>query len=175
MAERNLGEPDAHRMMRYLRSVLLGLLCVSLIATALLLIFYRPAAYLAGLPLPVLALAFIAVLVLERRATAERLRAKHAAAISQKEVEMDVQYAGVYTALNLALLFAASTFVMAATMMEDLSMVGASAALLLLLAIFYALPYLPFLIADSGQEERDKLQHQVDGRPDPANNPEKSA
>jgi len=161
MKKRDLGEPDAHRMMRQARLVLVVLLCVGLLATIVLLIFYRPAAHLAGLPLPVLSAALIAVIILERRSTAKMLREKNQAVVSTAEVEMDVQYAGIYTALNLGLLFAASTFVMAATMVEDLSMIGASAALLLLLAIFYSLPYLPLLIAESRQEELDKLQSQV--------------
>lgn len=161
MENGNLGEPHAHRMMRHARMVLLVLFCLALLATIILLIFYRSAAHLAGLPLPVLAAALIAVIILERRSTAQRLRKKNQTMPSAAEAEMDIQYAGIYTLLNIALLLAGSTFVMAATMVEDLSMIGASAALLLLLAIFYSLPYLPLIVAESRQEELDKLQAQV--------------
>ncbi len=157
MKKHSLGEPDAHIMMRTIKIVLLVLLSLALTATILLVIFYPPAAYLAGLPIPILFLAFIIASFLDRRATVKMLRQANQTTISAEEFEMNVQYAGIYTSLALALLMAISAIVMAATMVEDWSMVGASAAFILLLSIFYVVPYIPFFIADAEQDERDKL------------------
>ena len=158
MKNRTLGEPDAHVMMRSIKTMLLVLLCLALAATILLVIFHPPSAYLAGLPIPALFLLYIGACFLERRATAKMLRHKRETSISAEEVEMDVQYAGIYTSLALAVLLAISAIVMAATMVENWSMVGASAAFILLLSIFYVVPYIPFFIADAEQDERDKLR-----------------
>jgi len=157
-----LGEPRAHAMMRNAKFILLTLLVTALIATILLIFLYRPAAYLVGLQIPTLFLAFIVVSYLESRATVKMLRSKNQKSISSEEVEMDVQYAGIYTSIVLVLLMAISALVMAATMVENWSMVGASAALILMLSIFYVLPYVPFFIADAEQDERDKVQPEAE-------------
>jgi hypothetical protein len=56
--EKSLGESDAHSMTRKARLLLRLLLVVAVVATFLLMLFYRPAAYLAAWPVPVLLLAF---------------------------------------------------------------------------------------------------------------------
>jgi len=157
----NLGEPDAHVMMRHARTMLRLLLIVALVATIVLFIFYRQAAYLAALPVPPLFLAFVVVSYLEKQSRAERIRVNNQTKISSEEVEMDVQYAGIYTALGLATLFAIATFIVAATMVEDWSMVGISAAALFLLAVLIILPYIPLFIEEAAQDEHDKLEREA--------------
>jgi hypothetical protein len=171
--EKSLGEPDAHWMTRKARVVLRLMLLIAVVATILLMIFYRPAAYLAALPVPALLLAYSYVSHLERQSRADVLRNPRQKSISQDEVELDVQYAGIFTALALFILIALSTFMIAATMIEDWSMVGLAAAVLFLLAILIMLPYLPLFIIDSSTDERDKLMSEsTTASPPPGNKEE---
>ncbi|QDT91553.1 hypothetical protein Pan161_32120 [Gimesia algae] len=167
MEKPKLGEPDSHVMMRHAKTILRFLLIVALIATSVLLVFFRPAAYLAALPVPVLFLGFVFVNYLERQSKAKMLRSTNQSTISQKEVEMDVQYAGIYTAMALMLLLALGTFIVAATMVEDWSMMGMVAAVLFLLSVVILFPYIPLFIADAEHDERDKLQHEAAFREEP--------
>ena len=160
MRNGELGEPDAHVMMRHARMVLRLLLIVALIATTLLLIFFRQAAYLAAIPVPVLLFAYVIVSVLEKQSRAEVLRCRNQLVISQEEVDMDIQYAGIYTAMGLIALFALSTFIVAATITEDWSMVGTVAAILFLLSVLILFPYIPLFMIDAAHHERDKLQEE---------------
>ena len=75
---------------------------------------------------------------------------------------MNAEYAGIYTAMGLVLLFAISAFIVVATMVEDWSTVGLSASVLFLLALFIVLPYLPIFIAEAAQDERNKLNREAD-------------
>jgi cytochrome c biogenesis protein CcdA len=157
-----LGEPRAHAMMRNAKFILLALLVAALIATILLIFLYRSAAYLVGLQIPFLFLAFIILSYYESRVAAKMLRSRNQTTISSEEIEVDVQFAGIYTPIVLVSLLAISALVMAATMVENWAMVGASAALILMLSIFYVLPYVPFFIADAEQDERDKVQPEAE-------------
>lgn len=157
----SLGEPDAHVMMRHAKTTFRLLLILALIATTLLFIFYRPAAYLAALPVPILFLGFVFVSYLEKQSRAKRLRSTFQSTISQEEVEMDVQYSGIYTAMGLTLLFALATFIVAATLVEDWSMIGIVAAGLFLLSVLIIFPYIPLFILDASEDERDKLQQEA--------------
>jgi hypothetical protein len=58
------------------------------------------------------------------------LRDPNQTLISGDEVEMNAEYAGIYTAMGLVLLFAISAFIVVATMVEDWSTVGLSASVL---------------------------------------------
>jgi hypothetical protein len=156
-----LGEPDAHVMMRHAKTIFRWLLILALIATTLLIIFFRPAAYLAALPVPVLFVGFVFVSYLEKQSRASVLRSSNQSTISQEEVQMDIQYAGIYTALGLTLLFALATFIVAATMVEDWSMIGIVAAFLFLLAVFIVFPYIPLFIVGASEDERDKLEQEA--------------
>jgi hypothetical protein len=167
MEKLKLGEPEAHVMMRHAKTTLRFLLIVALIATVGLYLFFRPAAYLAALPVPVLFLGFVFVSYLERQSRAKVLRSTNRSTISQEEVEMDVQYAGIYTAMGLTLMFALATFVVAATMVEDWSMIGIVAAVLFLLSVLIILPYIPLFIVDAANDERDKLQREAALREEP--------
>lgn len=167
MDKPNLGEPDAHVMMRHAKTILRFLLIVALIATSVLLLYLPPAAYLAALAVPVLFLGFVFVSYLERKSKAKVLRSKNQLNISQKEVEMDVQYAGIYTAMALALFLALGVFIMAATMVEDWSMVGMVAATFFLLSVFLLFPYIPLFIEEAEHDERDKLQHEAEPHEEP--------
>lgn len=166
----SLGEPEAHVMMRQAKTIFRLLLILALIATTLLFLFFRPAAYLAALPVPVLFLGFVFVSYLEIRSRAKSIRTTNQSTISQEEVEMDVQYAGIYTAMGLALFFALATFIVAATMVEDWSLVGMVAAGLFLLSVLIVFPYIPLFILDASEDERDKLQQEAIDREGP--NPE---
>ncbi|QDT89911.1 hypothetical protein [Gimesia algae] len=167
MDEPNLGEPDAHVMMRHAKTVLRFLLIVALIATSVLLLYLPPAAYLAALAVPLLFLGFVFVSYLERKSKAKVLRSKNQSNISKEEVEMDVQYAGIYTAMALALFLALAVFIMAATMVEDWSMVGMVAATFFLLSIFLLFPYIPLFIEEAEHDERDKIQHEAEVHQEP--------
>ncbi len=68
-----LGEPDAHVMMRNMKWLLRTLLIFALIATVVLFLSFRSAAYLAALPVPVLFLAFVFVSYLERQSRLGRV------------------------------------------------------------------------------------------------------
>jgi len=156
-AKRKLGEPNAHVMMRHARLIFLLFLIVTLIATMVLFIFYREAAYVAALPVVPLFLALVFVSYLERQSRADKIRVKNQTKISSEEVELNVQYAGIYTAMGLVTLVAIATFIIAATMVEDWSMVGFFALALFLLTVLITLPYIPLFIEESAQDERDKL------------------
>jgi hypothetical protein len=162
-----LGEPDAHVMMRHAKTIFRLLLILALIATTLLFSFFRPAAYLAALPVPVLFVGFVLVSYLEKQARAKALRSRDQSTISQEEVEMDIQYAGIYTALGLTLLFALATFIVAATIVEDWSMIGLVAAVLFLLSVLIVFPYIPLFIIGASEDERDKLQREAGLREEP--------
>ncbi len=162
-----LGEPDAHVMMRHAKTVVRLLLIVALIATTLLLIYFRPAAYLAAFAVPVLVLTLIYVSYLERRSRASQLRTDDQLSISQEEIEMNVQYAGIYTGMILLLLFSLSALIVASTMVEDWSMIGLVSAVLFLLMALIVFPYIPLFIADSGTNERSKLKREASLRDDP--------
>ncbi len=151
-----LGEPHSHVMMRHAKTILWWLMVAALVVTIVLLIFYRPAAHLAAIPIPLMFLAFLYVSYLESQATAKLLRGKNQTVVMQKEIEKDAQYAGIYTVLALVLLFGVSALIMAGTMVEDLSMVGLSAAVIFLISIIYILPFIPLLFAEAGREERDR-------------------
>jgi hypothetical protein len=63
-----LGEPNAHVMMRHAKLAVFVLLIVALISTIFLLIFIRPAAYLAAISVVILFASVITVSHLEVQA-----------------------------------------------------------------------------------------------------------
>ena len=63
------------------------LLIVALVASVGLLIFYRPAAYLAAIPIPVLYCLLVVLNLMERRSRATQLRRPGQTAIGQEEIE----------------------------------------------------------------------------------------
>jgi hypothetical protein len=149
-------------MMRHAKTILRILLAIMVLSTISLLIFYRPAAYLAAVPVPILFLGYLFACYLERQSRAMLLRVPNQTLISADEVEMNAEYAGIYTAMGLVLLFAISSFIVVATMVEDWGTVGLSASVLFLLALFIVLPYLPIFIAEAAQDERDKLEREAE-------------
>ncbi|XZE19760.1 hypothetical protein SH449x_005088 [Pirellulaceae bacterium SH449] len=155
--DEKLGEPNGHVMMRHARMFFGLCLVVSLIATIVLFIFNRQAAYIAALPVPPLFLALIVVSYLEKKSRVKKIRVRHQATISPEEVEMNVQYAGIYTAIGLIMLFATATFIVAATMFDDWAKVGLAATVLFMLVVLIILPYIPLFIENAAQDERDKL------------------
>jgi len=97
-----LGEPDAHCMMRRTPVVVRALLFTAVLTALILLLFYRSAAHLAAIPVPVLWFVLVIVGHFERHARASVLRSRGQTAISQTEVETDVDGAGIVTSLAVA-------------------------------------------------------------------------
>lgn len=58
-------------------------------------------------------------------------------------------------------MLALSTFVVAATMIQDWANVGVGAAIFLLLSTLIIFPYIPLFILESENEERAKLCREV--------------
>jgi membrane protein implicated in regulation of membrane protease activity len=162
-----LGEPDAHVMMRNAKTIFRVLLILTLITTTLLFLFFRQAAYVAALPVAVLFLGYVLASYLEKQSRAKSLRSTNPLTISKEEVEMNVQYAGIYTAMGLMLFFAIVTFVVAATMVEDWTLIGMVAAVLFLLSALIILPYISLFMSDAREDERDKLQQEAIDREGP--------
>lgn len=159
-----LGEPDSHVMMRRLKAGLLGLLIVALLASLLLFLLFRPAAYLAAFPVPVLFLTFVFVSYLEKASRSNVLRRANSQRISEEETEMNVRYMGIYTAMGLIFIMALGTFVIVAAMVEDWAMVGVVAVGMFLLVTLILFPYIPLFLAGTSADERDKLEQEADQR-----------
>lgn len=153
-----LGEPDAHIMMRRAKSVVRLLMVLAIIAAVLSLVFFRPAAYLAALPIPILFVLYVIVSLLEQQARASALRRPGQTTISNEEIETDVRSAGFYTGLAIAIVLALGTFVVAISFYEW-PLVGFAAAALLFLATLIEIPYLTLFIAEAERDERDKITH----------------
>ncbi len=154
-----LGEPDAHKMMRRAMIVLRILLIIALISTIVLLIYNRPVAHLTAIAIPVLGLVFAFVSWFERQSRASQLRQQGQKVISKDEVDLDVEVAGISTVLEIAAFLVIGSIVAAATIV-GWENVGIVAAMLLLLAIFITLPYLPLLVMGAASEEREKVTQQ---------------
>lgn len=153
-----LGEPEAHVMMRHAKTILRVLLVIALAATIALLVYYHPAAYLAALPIPVLIGLLALVRVLERQSRASELRAPGQTGITQGEVRVDTQDAGIYAALELGIFLALGTFVIAAAY-SDWELVGIVAAATLFLVAIIDFPYIFFFISQAARSEREKVMH----------------
>jgi hypothetical protein len=159
--KKKLGEPDSHAMMRHAKTILILLLISAIIATISLFLFFRPVAYLAALAVPVLFLGLVFVSYLERQSRASMLRSLNQTTISKEEIEMDVQYAGISTAMVLTLLFSLAALIVAAATVEDWSMLGMVAAVLFFMSLIIILPYISLFISESAHDERDKLQREA--------------
>jgi hypothetical protein len=155
-----LGESDAHAISRHLRVVIRILLIVATVATILLFLFYRPATYLAAIPIPVLILVLTLVNELERRSRASALRHQGQTSITKEELEEDVQTVGIATALKIGGALALGTFIVAGSLF-DLATVGIGATALLLLAILIEIPYLGLFITETERDELEKVRPQT--------------
>jgi hypothetical protein len=154
-----LREPDAHVMMRHAKTVVRVLLILSLVSTIVALLFFRPAAYLAAIPIPILFAIYLLVGQFERQSRAAALRDPGQATISQEEVELDVQDVGIYTGLGIAFLLALGTFIIAASVF-DWALVGIVATGGFLLAVLINIPYLSLIVEEAERDEREKVTHQ---------------
>lgn len=153
-------EPEAHLVWRRLRLALRSLLLAALLATILLLLFYRPAAYLAAIPIPFLYGLLVAVNFYERQSRAEILRSQGATELSPGEVSADVEAVGLATVLGVLALLALGTFIIAAAY-YDLTVLGIVAAFLFFLAVLIELPYLFLFASEAGRDEREKLDRRA--------------
>jgi len=152
-----LQEPDAHVVTRYFRTGARALLGLSLNGTVVCLFFFRQDAYLAAIPIPVLYAVLALTSYLEFRSRAANLRAVGQSTPSQAEVDVDVQTVGIITLLKVIGVLAVGTFIVAATIFE-LPMIGAAAAVLLLLALLILGPYLPLYFSESERDELEQLK-----------------
>ncbi len=152
-----LGEPHPHAMMRQAKMFLLYLLILALIATVLLLLFFRPAAYLAALAVTALLVCLVIVGFLERQSTIQMLRSTDQSSITKEEEDMGVQYAAILTAITLIMFSALAATLVATSLVEDWAMVGVVAAALFLLSILLMFPYLTLFLVGAEREERDKV------------------
>lgn len=143
-------------MMRHAQIVVRGLLTVAILATILLMVFYRLIAHLAAIPIPVLWFVLVLVGNFERRARASVLRNRGQTKSSEGEVEIDVESAGWVTALAVAGTLAIGSFLIAA-LLFGVESLAEKAFLFCFLAAFYVLPYLPLYIIEAGREEREKV------------------
>ena len=150
------AEPDAHVMMRRLLVLTRLLFAFFLIATVLLLVFYRPAAHLAAIPIPVLGFVLIIVNYLEQRSRASVLRVPGQERVSAREAEVDVRDAGIAMGLEIAGVMAFSTFAIAA-LFFDITTLGFGATLTLLVAIWYGIPYWGLFVTEAMREERERV------------------
>ncbi|TWU39908.1 hypothetical protein Q31b_32240 [Novipirellula aureliae] len=154
-----LCDTDAHRMSHHwqigLRVILMGLI----VATILLFLFLRPAAYLAALPIPVVYVALALVNFCEQRSRRSELRRTGQTEIADEEIELDAETAGIAMALKIFTALAIGTFILAAAFF-DWAIVGIAAAATFLLAILINLPFIFVGISEAEQDEREKLGRQ---------------
>tara|TARA_R110002049_G_scaffold182485_2_gene350379 strand:+ start:123214 stop:123741 length:528 start_codon:yes stop_codon:yes gene_type:complete len=153
---RDLGEPDAHAMSRHLATTIRVALILCVIATLVLFVFYRPAAYLAAIPVPLLAVALMLVDLFERRSRSNALRKPNQTEIGQDEVELDVEVAGLTTAVKAFAVLAVGTFIIAAAYFEA-AILGIAATAVLLLALLIELPFILVGVSEAKRDEREKI------------------
>jgi O-antigen/teichoic acid export membrane protein len=156
----DLGEPHAHVMMRHTRTLLRLLLAIAIVASIVLMVYFRPAAYLAAIPIPILLILYAMVSFFERQSRVTNLRDVGATSISKEELEEDVQGAGIYTTILIGVLFVLGAFVAAASIF-DWTIIGIAGAVLLLLSLFYALPFLPIFVVEAANDERNEITRQA--------------
>ncbi|SMP61610.1 hypothetical protein SAMN06265222_107124 [Neorhodopirellula lusitana] len=154
-----LGEPDAHVATRHMRTVVKSALIVALVATALLFVFYRQAAYLAAIPVPLLYGFLVLLNLMERGSRASHLRKEGQTTLGQEEIDADIDTIGVFTVLKVLGVLAVGTFIIAASLF-DMQMVGLVATAGFLLAVLIQLPFLPLYFSEAERDERAKLAAQ---------------
>lgn len=157
-------EPDAHVGARHFRTGVRFLLALSLVATVICLLFFRPAAYLAAIPIPVLYAVLVATHYLEQRSRAEELRRPGQTGMSREEIEGDIETVGVINVLKILGVLAIGTFIIAAALF-DWAIVGIVAASGFLLAVLITLPYLPLFFTESERDELSNLKHEHRANP----------
>ncbi len=96
---------------------------------------------------------------LERQSRAAALREPGQTTISQEEIELDVQDAGIFTGLGIAFLLALGTFIIAASVF-DWALVGIAATAGFLLAVLINIPYLSLIVEEAERDELEKVTHQ---------------
>lgn len=70
---------------------------------------------------------------------------------------MDVPYASIHMDLALILLFLASSVMVAATVVQAWSTVGAAAVVLFLMSSLIMIPYLSLLLRGAAEDQRNRL------------------
>ncbi len=79
---------------------------------------------------------------------------------------MNVQYAGIYTMMAMLLLFSVATLIMAATMVEDWSLVGLVAVVMFVLSAVMVFPYIPLFLAGAEQDQEERHDRAADDASD---------
>ncbi|TWT79609.1 hypothetical protein CA13_10130 [Planctomycetes bacterium CA13] len=152
------GESDAHRMSRHWQTAIRVILIALVVAAIVLFVFYRAAAYLAAIPIPIL---FVTLALLDYYEQRSRTHHRHKlgeADLSKQEIEEEVETAGIVMVLKVFMALALGTFIVAAAFF-DWATVGIAATATLFLAILINLPYLLLGFAESERDEREKLSH----------------
>ncbi|WP_182868155.1 hypothetical protein [Stieleria mannarensis] len=147
-------------MMRRAKTTVRWLLIVALVSTIVMFLFVRPAAYLGAIPIPILFVIDVVLGLLERQSRATAIREPGQQSISKKEIELDVQDAGILTGLGIVFLLAVGTFIIAAALF-DWPLVGAVATAGFLLAVLINIPYLYLFVQEAERDEREKVTHQA--------------
>ncbi|QDS94840.1 hypothetical protein FF011L_36220 [Roseimaritima multifibrata] len=150
-------EPDAHVSAKHFRTGVRLLLALSLIATVVCLFFFREAAYLAAIPIPVLYGVLAFTNYLEIRSRADNFRSTSESDASEEEIEIGAETVGIVTLLKVLGVLAVASFIVAAAM-TDWQTAGAVACGLFFLAVLIELPYLPLFFSETEREEREKRQ-----------------
>jgi hypothetical protein len=153
-------EPDAHVMMRRAKLAVGGLLILSLVATFVTLLFFRQAAYLAAIPIPILFIVYVMVGQFERQARASELRGDDPNQITAHEVDVDVKDAGLFTGLGIGFLLALGAFIVAASLFEW-PLIGATATAGFLLLVLINIPYLALFVSEAERDELDKVKGEL--------------
>ncbi|XZE55049.1 hypothetical protein SH139x_001036 [Planctomycetaceae bacterium SH139] len=152
-------EPDAHVVSRRFRTGVRIMLALSLIVTIVCIFFFREAAYLAAIPIPVLYAVLAFSNYLEVRSRASSLRSPNQKRITIEELEMDIETVGIVTLMKVIGVLAIGTFIIAASFF-NWPMVGVVAATLLCIAILIQTPFLPLYFSESERDELAKLKHE---------------
>ncbi|KAA5547122.1 hypothetical protein FYK55_01510 [Roseiconus nitratireducens] len=154
-------ESDAHVASRHFQTAVRVLLVIALIATIGCLAFYRQAAYLPAIAVPVLYTVLAIVNYLETRSRAENLRRPGQSELSGEEWEIDVQTVGIITVFKCLLAIAVGMLLVASALF-DWEFVGGVAACGFLIAVLMNLPFLTLFFSESEKDELDKLNRESD-------------
>lgn len=153
------GETDATAMMKRAKRILQALVVLSFVSSLLIYFLIRPATYLAILGTVLFSVALALVSFLESQS--KGLRQKGQWTISAEEVEMDAQYASIYTAIALFLLFMVSSVMVAATLVQAWATVGFTAAVLFMMSSLILIPYIALFLRGAAEDQRNKLAKQA--------------
>lgn len=151
------SEPDAHVVAQHFRTGVRWLLGLSLLATIACMFFFRDAAYVAAIPIPILYGVLAYANYLEFRSRRSNLRTEGSTKLSREELEVDVETIGIITLMKVLGVLAIGTFIIAAALFQWQA-VGAGAIGLFFLMLLIQSPFLPLYFSESERDELEKLK-----------------